>query len=178
LFNPKFLKRFFLIITNALKQISAQFINIFISVLIINQYSKALWGNFTSFLIYTSVLSIITSWGNKEYLLRAFSKTPSKINELFYNVLHVRWILLLLGVIITLCIYETETAIYLSIWLISLFISQSLEVFLNYKKNFKYFCHKNTEYRAQNSELGITDILIKKELTIEGICVLFFAYKT
>lgn len=136
LFTNKFFKRFFLILSNALKQISAQAINIVISIIIIHQYSKALWGSFTAFIIYTAIISIICNWGNKEYLLRAFSKRPSQISQLFYEVLHVRWILILVSIIITFIIYPGLVAFHISLWIFALFITQSLEVFLNYKRNF------------------------------------------
>lgn len=122
--------------SNALKQISAQAINILLSVLIINQYSKSLWGNFSTYLIYASIISIITSWGNKEYLMRAFSKTPAQIKQLFYAVFNTRLLLLSIAIGATFLFYSFEISCYLSLWISALYITQSLEVFLNYKKNF------------------------------------------
>lgn len=123
-----------LILSNTLKQISAQAINIIVSIVIINHYTKALWGSFTSYIIFTSFIGIVTSWGNKEYLLREFSITPSKINQLFYEVLNARWPLLILSFVATFVMYDSNIAFYISIWIFSLFITQSFEVLINYKR--------------------------------------------
>lgn len=136
LFNHKFFKRTTLIVGNAIKQIAAQIINIIVSIIIIKKFDIAFWGQFAAYLVYISFLGIIVSWGNKEFLLRSFSEQPSKISKTFYDVFNARLLLILLAVIFSFILYAPITAIFLSLWITSIHISQSLESILNYKRNF------------------------------------------
>lgn len=136
MFKTKLASRFLLILSNAMKQISAQVINILVSIIIINYYNAALWGSFTSYIIFTSLIATFTSWGNKEYLLREFSRYPAKINQLFYEVLNARLALLIIAIAICFLCYNIDIAFYLAIWTISIYITQSIEVLINFRKKF------------------------------------------
>jgi O-antigen/teichoic acid export membrane protein len=135
-FSKKFYQRFLLVFSNAVRQFSAQAVNLVVSMLVVNWYSDALWGNFSTCLLYTSLLSIVTSWGNREYLLREFSKAPSKVSKLFYLVLNARWPLLILAFLITFFVYPIREAGIIILWILGLHITQSMEVLLNFKRNF------------------------------------------
>jgi len=136
LFSHRFFKRTTLIISNAIKQISSQLINIIVSIIIIKKFDTTFWGEFSSFLIYISFIGIIVSWGNKELLLRTFSEQPSKISKTFYAVFNTRVLLILIATTISFFIFAPKTAFLLSIWITAIHVSQSLEALLNYKRNF------------------------------------------
>lgn len=104
--------------------------------LIIKWYSNAMWGSFSTYLYYTSIMVIVTGWGNREYLMRELSKAPSNMGELFYRVLNARWKLLVLAFILTFLRYPIDEAGIICLWILALHIIQSLEVLLNYKRNF------------------------------------------
>ena len=78
--------RIFSVITNSVKQTIGQLMGLLLSVYVIHYYSKGLWGSFVPCLLYVSVALLVLGWGNKDYLLREFSKTPSEIAYRFYVV--------------------------------------------------------------------------------------------
>lgn len=129
-------RRILTIITNCLKQTITQIISLTLSLYVIHFFSKDLWGNFSVYFLYISITMLILSWGNKEYLLREFSKTPSKIIYTFYLHLNTRLILLLISIVITFLLFSFTESIILTFWITSVFISQSLEVFWIYKRDY------------------------------------------
>ncbi|WP_165395952.1 hypothetical protein [Flavobacterium sp. J27] len=132
----KLSKRLYTILTNSLKQTINQIFGLSLSLYIIHFYSKDLWGNFVTYFLYSSIILLILNWGNKEYLLRDFSKAPNKIIYNFYLNFNTRFILLIPFTIITFLFFSITEASILFLWFISGFISQSLEVFWIYKKDF------------------------------------------
>lgn len=108
----------------------------FVSMLIIKWYSNAMWGSFSTYLYYTSIIVIVTGWGNREYLMREFSKAPSNMGSLFYRVLNARWILLIIAFILTFLLYPISEACIICLWILALHVTQSIEVLLNFKRNF------------------------------------------
>ena len=54
--------------------LSGTVFNFVFSLIIVRQYSAQLWGSFAQLMLMMTFLSQITSWGNKDYLLREFSR--------------------------------------------------------------------------------------------------------
>jgi len=164
-------KRIFLIIVNSIKQTMGQFISLLLSFFVIHYYSKDLWGNFSSYFIYINICLLIASWGNKDFLIREFSKTPNKIAHLLYLLFNTRLILVLLLIVTTLTIYPLNESLFLIIWLLSCYISQSLEVFWIYKRD--YFQSISIEFI---SFLGFMVLLYtKNDLNIFAL-IKFYSY--
>lgn len=123
-------------LTNAIKQTLGQFLSLLLSLFVIHYYSKALWGDFVATFLYISISLLVLSWGNKEYLIREFSKTPGKMMHHFYMLFNTRLLLVLLSVLITLFFFPKNQCLYISLWLIGGYIVQSLEVFWIYKRDY------------------------------------------
>ncbi|QBZ96856.1 polysaccharide biosynthesis protein [Flavobacterium sangjuense] len=125
-----------LVLINILKQVLGQVLTLILSVIIFKWDSKELWGEFAAYFIYVNILITIISWGNKEFLIREFSKAPNKIIENFYLVFNSRLPLLVLAVVAALFVFPISCFWFFALWIISVYISQSLEVFWIYKRDY------------------------------------------
>ncbi|MCF6131631.1 lipopolysaccharide biosynthesis protein [Flavobacterium wongokense] len=132
----KTFERVKLVLVNILKQVLSQILTLALSVFVFKLYSKELWGTFAAYFIYINIINIVTSWGNKDYLIREFSKTPNQIVDNFYLVFNSRLVLLLIGVIAVFFVFPISCFWYFSLWIVSLYISQSLMVFWIYKRDY------------------------------------------
>jgi hypothetical protein len=125
-----------LVLVNILKQVLSQFLTVVLSVFIIKLYSTELWGEFSTYFLYVNLMVIVVNWGNKEFLIREFSKLPGKITENFYRLFNTRLILLAFAIGTALFVLPVKWFGFFSLWIISLYISQSLEVFWIYKRDY------------------------------------------
>lgn len=132
----KSIQRIQLVVVNIIKQVMGQVFNLILSLLILRMYSKELWGGFSSYFLFIAIATVVISWGNKEFLLREFSKTPNKIEENFHSIFSTRMLLLLPLVIVTLLIFPLNVSGFFVLWIISAYISQSLEVFWIYRRDY------------------------------------------
>jgi O-antigen/teichoic acid export membrane protein len=132
----KTFERIKLVLVNILKQVLNQILMLVLSVFIFKFYSKELWGEFSTYFIYINLISIATSWGNKEFLIREFSKAPGKIADNFYLIFNSRLVLLALGIIAAVIVFPTKSFWFFGLWISSLYVSQSLEVFWIYKRDY------------------------------------------
>lgn len=134
--KSKSLNRIGFISSNALRQILVSAIGMVIPFMVILNSSKEIWGEFVSLLLYSLAATQIINWGNKEYLLRKFSETPSKINDNFSSVFLTRLPLVLLLSLIGFFFNGIEFGFYLSIWILGRFLIHSYEVLVVYEKRF------------------------------------------
>ncbi len=111
-------------------------LSLVLSYLIIRFYSKDLWGEFVSFLLFFYLAGIVTNWGGKMYLLRSFSQTPSLMIIKWQSYLLIRVPLVFVFMICTLILYEFKYFPYLTIWLLGLFIKNSFVPIVYYRKDF------------------------------------------
>lgn len=104
--------------------------------MVIHNSSKEIWGTFVSVLLYTLMALQIINWGNKEYLLREFSKTPSKIAITFSENLSTRFPLVILSIVVGLFLFPFSYCFWLTIWIFGRFLIHSIEALLVYEKEF------------------------------------------
>lgn len=135
--TPKIQQRIRVVITNSLNSFVLPLLNTFISALVIRLASLELWGKFVSLMIIVQLGNHLVTWGNKDYLLREFSRTPHRIGLIWQNAAASR-VLLLTGVIFVLPVWihsPTQWA-YAALWVIGLAWYQSFDVFIQYHKDF------------------------------------------
>ncbi len=132
----KTFERIKLVSVNILKQMLGQMLTLALSVFIFKWYSKELWGGFAACFVYINIITIIISWGNKEFLIREFSKAPNRISENFYLIFNSRLPLLALAIISVLFLFPVDCFWFFTLWIISIYISQSIEVFWIYKRDY------------------------------------------
>lgn len=108
----------------------------FIPFLVIYYSEKEIWGEFVSILLFTLIATQFINWGNKEYLLRTFSKTPSEIKNVFSSNLITRLPLVILFSIIGIFYFKSDFGIFIFLWLFGRFLIHSFEVLVVYEKKF------------------------------------------
>lgn len=125
-----------LIAAGTLNSLASPFTNILFSILVVKVYGTGDWGSFVYYFLYASLASLVLNWGNKDYLLREISKSPSEIGALWRKSFLSRLVLLLPLAIIFLLSFPYSSAVYLIIWVLLLFISQSFEVLVTFHRKF------------------------------------------
>jgi hypothetical protein len=78
--NSKMHKRGIDILLYALNNISAPVFSIVLSFILIKRISLSFWGEFAALSLLANTCIMILGWGNKEFLLKEFSKNPSDMN--------------------------------------------------------------------------------------------------
>lgn len=104
--------------------------------MVIHYGSKEIWGSFVSVLLYTLLAVQIINWGNKEYLLRQFSKTPHKIKADFSKILFARLPLVLIFSFAGFLSFEPRFGLYISLWLFGRYLNHSFESLVVFEKKF------------------------------------------
>ncbi|MFZ4671566.1 MAG: hypothetical protein ACOYLT_06095 [Flavobacterium sp.] len=121
---------------NTLRQVLLSVFNMVIPFMVVQHLSKEIWGEFVSLLLYSLLVTQIINWGNKEYLLRKFSETPSTIKVDFSSILLTRFPLVLLFSLVGFFFFGIESGCYLTIWILGRFLIHSYEVLVVYEKKF------------------------------------------
>lgn len=106
--------------------------------LVIYYSKKEIWGEFVSILLFTLIATQFINWGNKEYLLRVFSKIPSEIKNTISSNLVTRFPLVILFSTIGFFYFKLDFGFYIFLWLLGRFLIHSFEVLIVYEKKFVY----------------------------------------
>ncbi len=73
--------------------------NFLVIVLGVKYHGKESWGTLINVVIWVSLMVFVLNWGNKDFLIRKYSKAPSKIYTIFYSNLFSRSLLLFIPLI-------------------------------------------------------------------------------
>ena len=95
-----------------------------------------IWGQVVDDLVFVTIAAQIVNWGNQEYLLRAFSRDPAKLGELFRSALVSRLPILGLASVAALLVGPHPVGTARAIWIGALFLAQSSEVLVVYLRRF------------------------------------------
>ncbi|HHG83874.1 MAG TPA: hypothetical protein ENJ82_03920, partial [Bacteroidetes bacterium] len=93
----RILKRLRPILLNAGLYLSAPLINVLASWWVIQQGSETIWGEFVYPMIFAGLCLHVLSWGNREFLLRAFAVHSDKSGILWRQNLVSRGALLFIA---------------------------------------------------------------------------------
>jgi hypothetical protein len=95
-FTPENIKKFkmrsSLILTNSLNSISLPVINVLFSLAVIKIMGVDVYGNFVYYFLWATLASFVMNWGNRDYLLRQFSKQHP--NPSLWRVIFTRFLLI------------------------------------------------------------------------------------
>ncbi len=110
-----------------------------VSLFVIHFKSLELWGEFTPLLVAVNFLSILSAFGNKEYLIREFSLHPSTIKQQWNKHLWSRLPILILASVGLFFICQ-DLLIYTICfsWLLLIALHQSFESLNLFFKNFRF----------------------------------------
>lgn len=109
-----------------------------ISLLVVQLFSKELWGSVANISLWVFLLSGIASWGSKDFLLRQFSREPSAITRVFTASLITRALMLPVLAALLFILTEADVTIWIlcSAWLAARFIFTSFEPLVIFHKKF------------------------------------------
>lgn len=112
-------------------------VNLLASFLVIHFGSEAIWGTFVIPMIYAGLALHILSWGNREFLLRAFARYPKESGIMFRQNLVTRGSLLFIALpAVLLAGLPMEATSFLLLWIFAGFFRQSFDVVIVYRKDF------------------------------------------
>lgn len=145
---------------------------IFLSWLVVKLTNEGVWGGWTDWRIISTLAVATMTWGNSDWLIRAFARTPAKVGNYFRLALVSRSIFLAMALpAILLSDLPLEVGMLLFLLMVTGFFTQSLQVAVVYTH--KYL----PPILGEILQLGIilAGILIKgNKLSPEDI-LLFFA---
>jgi O-antigen/teichoic acid export membrane protein len=137
--HKKILGRIKTISFYGMSQLLSVFSVLLLSLVIVKYHSVVLWGEYVELLIWSNFFLLFLSFGNHDYLLKSFSKTPSTINQQWSNNILVRSLFLLPSFVLIFFIpifNKFEILVFLLIFL--QFIAQSFKVLIVYHRKFSF----------------------------------------
>ncbi|HVD96657.1 MAG TPA: polysaccharide biosynthesis C-terminal domain-containing protein [Cytophagaceae bacterium] len=138
--NKKAKQRAVAVFLHIVNNFSAPFFNFLLSGIIIQRISISFWGEYISITLLLNLAIIILAWGNKDYLLRSFSKQPSLIKSYWQENLLQRLALCILLPALLFIFFDytlLRTGLIL-LCILALFLYKSLEVLVLYHRSFLF----------------------------------------
>ena len=172
--NLRNLNKIKFISINALRQVLIAVFAMLIPFLIIFFSKKEIWGEFVSVLLFTLIATQFINWGNKEYLLRTFSETPSELKSTFSSNFITRFPLVILFSVIAFFYFKTDFGIYIFLWLLGRFLIHSVEVLIFYEKK---FISSTTIEIVCFLIFILTFYSLKTDFTLKTLVVLYSLYQ-
>lgn len=135
--SDKIAKRVQIVVLNAFANMSAPMVNMLCSLLVIRLISPELWGAYTKILLWFLLGLQLVGFGNKEFLLREFSKRPTDIIHLWANSLRWRALLMFAGAIVVFFLpFDSSIRIILAAWFVVRFLYSSFDALVLFQKKF------------------------------------------
>jgi len=133
----RLLKRLWLIVISSANTLVAPVLNIAVSLLVVRLSSVEVWGSFVAVLIIVNLINHLLYWGNREFLLREYSKAPGSIAQVWQQNVSSRSVFLLPAFIIVWFLPLSLTGILGATgWIIAAFLLQSFEALVIYSRRF------------------------------------------
>lgn len=132
----KNIKRFLPILSNGVRSVVTPLLSIGFSFVVVNYFSKQLWGEFVEYLLLFFIASSIYNWGNMTYLMRSFSQNPKNMIQEWQELFSVRALICLTFTIVVFLIYPLDNAFYLALWLMSAFVYNSFFSVIFYNRDY------------------------------------------
>jgi O-antigen/teichoic acid export membrane protein len=129
------MNKLILIGINALRGFSGPVFNFLIALFAIKLFGKENWGTMINALLSIFLIVFLISWGNKEYLVRKYSKQPSKIFYAFYSNFLTRSLLLPLSLFLLL-FFPLQIAFWSILLTILMHCYNALESLIIYNQKF------------------------------------------
>lgn len=136
--NIKSARRITNILTSLLNRVSSTGTGLIVSLLVVHNFSAALWGEYVVLLLAGNLVTTVSSWGNHEYLLRTLSANPASSSAL-YNNLVPRLLICTAGITVSLLVLQLPGTLILSfvVFVFASFIYRSLEVLIHWHRAYK-----------------------------------------
>ncbi len=117
--------------------LSGNIVQFLFSVIVVRFFSGQLWGSFTQLFLLVAVLNMFTGWGNKDYLLREFSRN-GQLSE-FWQTSFLSRLLVLLPLLPFVVFLEIASSNpwLVSSWLVAVFFYRSFDSVIVFERKFK-----------------------------------------
>lgn len=130
-------RRLLLVVTNSLNSLLLPLFSVLISLWVVRLASMELWGAFVETMIVAQLGAHVLAWGNKEYLLRAFSLDPAHVVRNWRRTLLTRLALFPGFVLVVMLAGWTPVqSLLIVLWTLGLVLCQSFEVLIVYRRAF------------------------------------------
>lgn len=169
--QSKWGRRLQLIGLNSANSLLLPVFNTAVSILVVRLASAELWGEFVSVMLVVQLGTHVIAWGNREFLLRAFSREPSRIAAAWQSSLLTRGLLYLpLIVIVVSTGWSITRSVTVLIWSAAFVVYQSHEAVIVYRRAFGFSF--GIEAIGFGALFGAI-ILARQTLSIDQLCVFF-----
>ncbi len=129
--------RVWIVAGNGARHLVVPLANFVVSYLVVSMASAELWGEFVVRLVLVTLTVHILSWGNHEYLLRAFSRDPEALGSLWRRSFLTRSVFLVVAAAGPLVLgLRGEDLGWTLLWLGAAFAHQSLAVVVLFSRRF------------------------------------------
>ncbi len=133
----RLLKRLWLIVISSANTLVAPVLNIAVSLLVVRLSAVETWGSFVAVLIIVNLINHLLYWGNREFLLREYSKTPGSIAQIWQQNISSRSVLLLPAFLVAGFLPLSSYGILAAIgWIMAALLLQSFEALVIYSRRF------------------------------------------
>ena len=129
--------RFLPVLLNGFRSILSPVFGILFSYTIVTFFSKELWGDFVNYLLFFLIVSLISNWGSKTFLMRAFSQNPKNIVTDWQALFMARLPVCMLCVISVFFFFEFHLALFMIIWVVSAFVYHSFFSIIFYNRDYE-----------------------------------------
>jgi O-antigen/teichoic acid export membrane protein len=129
------MSRIVTVLTNTIRSFANPIFNFLIIILGVKNFGKENWGSLINVMLWVFFIVFIFSWGNREYLIRKYSKYPSNIFHSFYSNLISRGILLPFSFILLL-FFPFEISIWCIVLIVLNYFYNSLDSLIVYHQKF------------------------------------------
>ncbi len=137
--SPRTQRRGWAMLLNAANSLAVPLVGPLFAFLVIRLASLDLWGEFVRVLIVAQLAAHIAGWGNKDYLLREFSRFPGRLAATWQKNLLTRLALLAaLPVLLIVLGVPPARALWLALCSLGLLLDQAYDVVILYRRAFVY----------------------------------------
>jgi O-antigen/teichoic acid export membrane protein len=134
-----FRRRLQAVVAHSLPGLLLPLFNALVALLVIRLTSVAVWGAFVYVLVIVQLGSHVVYWGNKEYLLRAFSRRPGELARLWQTAFFTRSLLFVGFVAVMVAwAWPLPWLMMICLWGAGLVVAQSFEVLVLYRRAFLF----------------------------------------
>ncbi|MGB1392792.1 MAG: hypothetical protein ACPG6G_00970 [Flavobacteriaceae bacterium] len=125
------------VLLNGFRSILSPVLGILFSYAIVTFFSKELWGDFVEYLLFFLIVSLISNWGSRTFLMRAFSQNPKNIVTDWQALFMARLPVCMLCVISVFFFFEFYLALFMIIWIVSAFVYHSFFSIIFYNREYE-----------------------------------------
>jgi O-antigen/teichoic acid export membrane protein len=169
----KLLNRGATIVQNTFNSLLLPVFNVAVSALVVRVASAELWGAFVAVLMVVQFGAHVVAWGNKDYLLREFSRHPSQIGPPWQTGLVTRAaVFAALCPLLLIFDFPLSRLALVILWGLGLAASQSYEVVILYRRDFTFAILTETIAAAG---LILTILILGSGLSVDVLIGLFAA---